>query len=141
MLFSTSSSTHPVCNLLAAPAAKEKLRQGSAIHTLIQMLADPEADCLRFAAMAITNLSTSAENQLTLVQQGTLPPLLAIAGSPGESASYALMALCNLATHRHNRVTLVQAGGLGPVASAAESGQREMVRAAALLLCRWRALG
>eukprot|EP00953_Heterococcus_sp_UTEX-ZZ885_P035587 18364-Heterococcus_DN1.PRE.6 len=140
-----------VCNLSSHPDCRQLMAQNGGLAPLVELLsikstsattsgADSEHLELsqRYAAMALCNLATLRENQLHVVKQGGLAPLVALASlqqhdnsttinsttgttatssvtKSNELSLYAAMALSNVACHRQNRTAVVEAGALKPL--------------------------
>jgi Armadillo/beta-catenin-like repeat len=140
-----------VCNLSSHPDCRQLMAQNGGLAPLVEVLsinsttatatsvADSEHLELsqRYAAMALCNLATLPENQLHVVKQGGLAPLVALASlqqqdsttttatssssanssaiKRNELSLYAAMALSNVACHRQNRTAVVEAGALKPL--------------------------
>ena len=52
---------------------------GGALMTLIGSLASPDFLCQRYAALGVGNLACNPVNQMRIIQEGSLPPLISLA--------------------------------------------------------------
>jgi Armadillo/beta-catenin-like repeat len=141
-----------VCNLSSHPDCRQLMAQNGGLAPLVELLSIRSTDGItaasaagsehlelsqRYAAMALCNLATLPENQLHVVKQGGLAPLVALASLQQHDSSsttatsatsssssttkrnelslYAAMALSNVACHRQNRTAVVEAGALVPL--------------------------
>ena len=119
--FDTRESVHLFPSLLAPPSF-DMWSQG--LRPLIAALSVNDKTCQRFGSLGIGNLATNIANQVKIVQEGAVHPLVALVGDThkdAEARRYATLAIANLASTVGNHPALIEEGALHAMFSLSNS--------------------
>lgn len=144
-----------ICNLASNSQNEAKIMKAQGMRSLVRLLerhvveaetmahtspthkTSASAESAKFACMAVCNLTANPANQVHLVHDGGLDPLVALARASerdSETARYAGMALANAAAHRQNRLVVVERNALPVILSLCMSPNLECQRSAVLAI-------
>ncbi len=105
------------------------------LHNLVQVCFSQSVDVLRYACMAICNLSSCEEAQSEILEESGVEALLLLTKSPCEKVvNSAVRALCNLGMNKKNQDRIVNEGGIRSLYSVLRHDSVKCVESAVLAL-------